>query len=129
MAHSLELRVPYLDRVVMEQAKTIPSEYKINGKNTKYVFRRAANMTIPDDWADRPKVGFPVPIRYWLKEDKYYNFAKEYFLSDSAAKFFETAQLMKLLDDHRSGKANNGRKIWTVLVFLVWHKRFFIDEK
>lgn len=129
MAHSLELRVPYLDRVVMEQAKTIPSEYKINGKNTKYVFRRAANLTIPDDWADRPKVGFPVPIRYWLKEDKYYNFAKEYFLSDSAAKFFETAQLMKLLDDHRSGKANNGRKIWTVLVFLVWYKRFFIDEK
>lgn len=129
MAHSLELRVPYLDREVMKQAQTIPSDYKINGKNTKYVFRQAANMTIPDDWADRPKVGFPVPIRFWLREDKYYYYAKEYFTSDFAAEFFDTKALMKLLDDHRSEKANNGRKIWTALIFLVWYKRFFIDEK
>lgn len=129
MAHSLELRVPFLDREVMAQAQTIPASYKINGKNTKFVMRRAANKTIPDDWADRPKKGFPVPIRYWFTEEKWYLYAKEYFMSDFAAEFFRRDRLLALLDAHYQGKANNGRKIWTALVFLVWYKRFFIDEK
>ena len=129
MAHSLELRVPYLDKEVMKQAQTIPADYKINGINTKYVFRKAAAKTVPEGWANRVKIGFPVPIRYWLKEDKYYQLTESYFRSDYAAEFFDTEALMKLLDDHRDGKANNGRKIWTVLIFLVWYKRFFIDEK
>lgn len=128
MAHSLELRVPYLDRVVMADAETIPSEYKINGINTKYVFRQAAKKTIPDDWGNRPKVGFPVPIRYWFREDKYYNFAKDYFTADFAAGFFDRKRLMELLDNHKNGNANNGRKIYTALTFLIWYKRFFIDE-
>ncbi|MCI8388651.1 MAG: asparagine synthase (glutamine-hydrolyzing) [Clostridiales bacterium] len=129
MASSLELRVPFLDRVVMEQAQAIPHEYKINGKNTKYIFRKAANKTLPDEWADRKKMGFPVPIRYWLREDKYYNIVKSYFTSEYAAEFFDTEMLMKLLDEHKAEKANNQRQIWTVFTFLVWYKRFFIDEK
>jgi len=129
MAHSLELRVPYLDKEVMAHAQTIPSRYKINGKNTKYVLRRAANKTLPDDWANRKKMGFPVPIRYWLREEKYYLFAKEYFTDDCASEFFDREKLMKLLDDHYSGKTNNARKIWTALVFLVWYRRFFVTEK
>jgi asparagine synthase (glutamine-hydrolysing) len=128
MAHSLELRVPFLDRVVMADAETIPSSYKINGINTKYVFRQAAKKTIPDEWGNRPKVGFPVPIRYWLKEDKYYNFAKDYFTADFAAGFFDRNRLMGLLDNHKSRKMNNGRKIYTALTFLIWYKRFFLDE-
>ncbi|MBQ8509257.1 MAG: asparagine synthase (glutamine-hydrolyzing) [Clostridia bacterium] len=128
MASSLELRVPFLDRVVMEQAQALPHEYKINGKNTKYIFRKAANKTLPDEWADRKKMGFPVPIRYWLKEEKYYNIVKGYFTSDYAAEFFDTDALVALLDEHRADKANNGRRIWTVFTFLVWYKRFFIDE-
>ncbi len=129
MAHSLELRVPFLDRKVMAQAQTIPPRYKINGKNTKYVMRMAANKTLPDDWANRPKKGFPVPIRYWFTEEKWYQYAKSYFCSDYAAEFFHTERLMKLLDAHYRGEANNGRKIWTALVFLVWYKRFFVDEQ
>jgi len=128
MAHSLELRVPFLDKNVFEMARKIPSDYKINGKNTKYVLRMAANRTIPDDWANREKVGFPVPIRYWLREEKYYGFARYYFTMPEAAQFFDTNALMSLLERHREGKENNGRKIWTALVFLVWYKRFFIDE-
>jgi len=128
MASSLELRVPFLDRVVMEDAQTIPSRYKINGNATKAILRAAANKTIPDDWANRPKVGFPVPIRYWLREDKYYNFVSEYFNADFAEEFFDTSYLMKLLDAHKAGTANNGRKIYTALTFLIWYKRFFIDE-
>ncbi len=129
MAHSLELRVPFLDKKVMEIAQKIPAEYKINGDLTKYVLRMAANRTIPDDWATRPKIGFPVPIRYWFRDEKYYRYAKEYFTSPEAAEFFVPSKLMRLLDDHYHGKANNGRKIWTALVFLVWYERFFINEK
>jgi len=128
MAHSLELRVPFLDREIMAYAQTLPSEYKINGINTKYILRQASKNILPEEWVNRIKLGFPVPIRYWLKEDKYYGIVKEHFTSDYAAEFFDTSKLMKLLDDHRDDKANNGRKIWTAFTFLVWYKRFFIDE-
>lgn len=128
MAHSLELRVPFLDKKVMEMAQVLPHNYKINGKNTKYIFRKAANKTLPDEWADRKKMGFPVPIRHWLREDKYYELVKEAFTSAEAAEFFDTNVLLKLLDEHKSEKANNGRKIWTVYVFLVWYRRFFTEK-
>ncbi len=128
MASSLELRVPFLDKKVMEQAQSLPHEYKINGKNTKYIFRKAANRTLPDEWADRKKMGFPVPIRHWLAEDKYYNLVKAEFESDAAKQFFDTDMLVSLLSEHKNGKANNGRRIWTVYVFLVWYRRFFIAE-
>ena len=126
MAHSLELRVPYLDRVVMEEAQTIPSGYKINGIDTKAVLRTAANKTLPDEWANRPKKGFPVPIRKWLAEDPYYDRVKKAFSSDVAAEYFEADKLLRMLDDHRDGKANNGRKIWTTFTFLTWHDRFIV---
>jgi len=129
MAHSLELRVPFLDREVMKEAQSLPADYKICPKGTKYVLRQAANRTVPDDWANRPKVGFPVPIRYWLREEKYYSLVKEYFTADYAEEFFKRDEICRLLDEHYEGKANNGRKIWTVYTFLVWYKRFFIDEK
>lgn len=128
MASSLELRVPFLDKIVMKQAESLPHEYKINGKNTKYIFRKAANKTLPDEWADRKKMGFPVPIRRWLREEKYYNIVKDCITSEYAAEFFDTRLLLSLLDEHYAEKADNGRKIWTVYTFLVWYKRFFIDE-
>ena len=128
MAHSLELRVPFLDKKVMEYAETIPTKYRIDGTKVKTCLRAAANKTLPDEWANRPKKGFPVPIRYWLREEKYYNLVKEHFTSAYAAEFFNTEKLVTLLDDHYNEKANNQRKIWTVFTFLVWYKRFFIDE-
>ncbi len=128
MAHSLELRVPFLDKNVMEMARKIPSDYKINEKNTKYVLRQAANRILPDDWANREKIGFPVPIKFWLREDKYYNLTREYFNSPSASGFFDIGALNGLLEKHRSGEENNGRKIWTALTFLIWYKRFFEDN-
>lgn len=124
MAHSLELRVPYLDKVVMAEAQTLPSAYKINGQDTKAVLRTAANKTLPDEWAHRPKKGFPVPIRQWLREDKYYNLVKESFVSDAAAEYFDTDKLVQMLDNHKAGVQNNQRKIWTVYTYLTWHKQF-----
>ncbi len=128
MAFSLELRVPFLDRKVMDFAQKIPSSHKINGINTKYVLRKASENTLPPDWVKRKKMGFPVPIRLWLREEKYRDIVIGYFRSDFAALFFDTDKLCALLDDHFTGKVNNGRKIWTVFTFLVWYKRFFIDE-
>ncbi len=128
MAHSLELRVPFLDKLVMEEAETLPTAYKVNETDTKYVLRKAANKILPDEWADRKKAGFPVPIRHWLCEEPYYNLVKNYFISDFAAEFFYREKIVALLDQHYQRKANNGRKIWTVYTFLVWYKRFFIDE-
>lgn len=128
MAHSLELRTPLLDLKVMELASVIPPRYYVQGTKNKMVFRHAANMTLPDEWANRPKKGFPVPIRHWLREKKYYDLVKEYFTSSWAEEFFNIDKIVALLDSHYDGSRNNGRKIWTVFTFLVWYKRFFIDE-
>ncbi len=125
MANSLEVRVPFLDKEVFNVARRIPTKYKVNKENTKYAMRMAAHRYLPDMVAEKKKLGFPVPIRIWLREDKYYNIIKEAFQSEAAKEYFRTDRLMKLLDDHKNGKTDNSRKIWTVYMFLVWHKEFF----
>ncbi len=83
---------------------------------------------MPDKWASKKKLGFPVPTRVWLKEEKYYNIVREEFTGENAQKFFHTEKLLKLLDDHKAGKADNSRRVWTVYTFLIWYKQFFSDE-
>ena len=128
MAHSLELRVPFLDKKVMEFAEHIPARFRVNENGNKQVVRHAANRILPDEWATRPKKGFPVPLKFWLREQKYYDYVKEYFTAPWAEEFFDTAKLMAMLDDHFEGRALNQRKIYTALTFLIWYKRYFIDE-
>lgn len=125
MAHSLEVRVPFLDKEVFKVASTVPTKYKVNEKNTKFAMREAAHRYLPDMVAEKKKLGFPVPIRIWLKEDKYYNIVKEAFTSKTAKKYFNTAEIVRFLDNHKKGKEDNSRKIWTIYMFLVWHKQFF----
>ena len=125
MANSLELRVPFLDKEVMAVAQRIPTRYRVNKENTKYAMRMAALKATPPQTANKKKLGFPVPTRVWLKEDKYYNIVKEHFTSPSAERFFNTDMLVRLLDDHRDGKGDFSRKIWTVFIFLVWYKVYF----
>jgi len=127
-AHSLEARMPLLDKLVMEEAQTTPAAYRISTENTKCVLRAAAARTIPAEWANRVKIGFLTPVRIWLKEDRYYEQIRTLFASELAGLFFDREKLLALLDAHRAGKTNNGRKIWTVYSFLVWYQRFFIDE-
>lgn len=128
MAHSLELRVPFLDKEVMKVGEQIGSEQKITNGTTKYVLRKAAEKSLPEEWFKRKKKGFPVPIKLWFQEEKYYQFVKEYFQADYVDQFFDREKINQLLDDHYQGVVNNARKIYTVLVFLVWYKRYFIDE-
>lgn len=125
MAHSLEVRVPFLDKEVFNVARKLPKKYKVTKENTKVAMRAAANKYVPDMVAEKKKLGFPVPIRIWLKEDKYYNIIKTAFESKAAKEFFKTEEIVKFLDDHKNGKEDNSRKIWTIYMFLVWHKRFF----
>lgn len=125
MAHSLEVRVPFLDRIVFDVARTIPTKYKVNEENTKYAMRQAAHRYLPDMVAEKKKLGFPVPIRIWLKEDKYYQIVKDAFTSKAAKDFFKTEEIVKYLEEHREGKADNSRKIWTIYMFLVWHNQYF----
>jgi asparagine synthase (glutamine-hydrolysing) len=128
MAHSLEVRVPFLDKKVFEVARHIPTKYKVNQHNTKYAMRMAAHRYLPDMVAEKKKLGFPVPIRIWIKDEKYYNMIKKAFTSDAANEFFNTDALVKYLDDHKEGKADNSRKIWTVYMFLVWYEDFFGEK-
>lgn len=128
MANSLEVRVPFLDRHVFELASKIPTAYRVNKENTKYAMRLAAKRNLPPAVANKKKLGFPVPIRVWLKEDKYYTIVKEAFSSAAAQKYFETDYLMHLLDEHRQNKCDNSRKIWTIFMFLTWYKVYFEES-
>lgn len=129
MAHSLEVRVPFLDKEVFDVARKIPTKYKIVDRQTKVAMRTAAHRYLPDMVAEKKKLGFPVPIRVWLKEDKYYNIVKEAFTSEAAARFFNVDEIMKFLDRHKAGKEDNSRKVWTIYMFLVWYEKFFGEEQ
>lgn len=124
MANSLEVRVPYLDRILFDYAKNIPTKYKIKDNQTKYAFRKVAHEVLEDKFANKKKLGFPVPIREWIKDDKYYNQIKDLF--SKSEKFFNTEAIIKLLDDHREGKKDNSRKIWTIYSFLTWYEEYFV---
>ncbi|MEG1146776.1 MAG: asparagine synthase (glutamine-hydrolyzing) [Bacilli bacterium] len=128
MASSIELRVPFLDKEVMNLAQTIPVEYEIKDNISKFILRECANDILPTEWAKRPKWGFPVPFHYWIREDKYYNKVKEEFNKDYANIFFKVDYLNKLLEDHKNKKCENGRKIYIIYMFLLWYKVYFIDN-
>ena len=129
MASSLELRVPFLDKEVFEYSTHIGVPYIVNNHVTKYAFRKAASKTVPKEWSTRPKLGFLVPFKNWLKEDKYYNIVKNVFNKDYVDEFFNKEKINKLLDDHYNGKWNNARKIYTIYTFLVWYAIYFGEEK
>ncbi|MBR0147287.1 MAG: asparagine synthase (glutamine-hydrolyzing) [Eubacterium sp.] len=128
MAHSLELRVPYLDRKVWSYARTLPSNLLLDDHQTKTVFRKSSDKVLPEEWVKRKKKGFPVPIRQWLWEEKYASKFREMFNQPFASEFFHTDILLQWLKDHQEKKANNQRKLYTVCAFLLWYKAYFVDE-
>ena len=127
MAHSLEVRVPFLDKEVFDFAAKLPKEAKIAAGTTKYIFRKAVSEFLPQETDERRKLGFPIPIRVWLRQDDWYQMVKELFTSKEAEEFFHTEELLQLLKDHKEKKADNSRKIWTVLSFLIWYDKFFVS--
>lgn len=125
MANALELRVPFLDKEVFAVARTLPQKLKVNNENTKFALRNAALKHLPKFTAEKKKLGFPVPIRVWLREEKYYNIVKNMFISEASSEFFNTDILLDYLDEHFLGKVDNSRKIWTIFAFLVWYNVYF----
>ena len=128
MANSLEVRVPFLDRPLIDYALGLPVEFKTDKYTTKKIFRDIASEVLEDKVSTKKKLGFPVPIREWMKDEDTYRQIKA--MCEKNNKFFETKRIIKLLDEHKKGKKDNSRKIWTIYIFLLWYEIFFGgDEK
>ncbi|MGN6608440.1 MAG: asparagine synthase (glutamine-hydrolyzing) [Jatrophihabitans sp.] len=127
MANSLELRVPFLDTEVFAVGSSIPTNEKITKETTKYALRRALESIVPPHVLHRAKLGFPVPIRHWLK-DTMYDWARDIIVSSQADAFISKDEALRLLDAHRAGPHDYSRKIWTILVFLIWHG-IFVEQR
>ncbi len=128
MAHSLELRVPFLDRVVMDLAAGLKPSYRYNKKDGKYALRLAAEKVIPKAWARREKIGFNVPFLHWIRQEKYYQRVHDIFSKPFVGEFFDQEALLKLLDDHYQNHANHARKIYTTMTFLIWYQVYFLNQ-
>lgn len=128
MANSMELRVPFLDKKVAKVAAGIPTKYLLNSKDSKYAMREAANRHLPNEWASRPKLGFPVPVAAWLRTEKFYKEVRNLFAQDWVKEFFDQDAILQLIDDNYQGKIDGRRKVWVIYTFLVWYKVFFIDD-
>ncbi|WP_174734928.1 asparagine synthase (glutamine-hydrolyzing) [Mesobacillus harenae] len=127
MAHSLELRVPFLDKAVFDVASKIPAGLKTADGTTKYILRKAVEGIVPDHVLNRKKLGFPVPIRHWLK-DEMNDWVKKTIHESDTGHLFNKTYILKILEDHCQGKADNSRKIWTVLMFMIWHD-VYVEKK
>ncbi|ADU31834.1 asparagine synthase (glutamine-hydrolyzing) [Evansella cellulosilytica] len=127
MAHSLELRVPFLDPQVFDVASKIPLRGKIQGTQTKLWLREALADIVPNHVLHRKKLGFPVPIRHWLK-DEMYDWARSWIQASNTDHLFHKKNCLQLLEDHRLGKIDASRKIWTILTYMIWHHQY-IEKK
>lgn len=127
MAHSLELRVPFLDKEVFRVASEIPVDMKIAEGTTKHILRLASRGIVPDHILDRKKLGFPVPIRHWLKNELN-QWARDLIKESATDHLLDKTIITQLLEEHCANKADNSRKLWTVFMFMLWHQ-IFIENK
>jgi asparagine synthase (glutamine-hydrolysing) len=126
MANSLELRVPFLDPEVFAVASRLPLDQKITRATTKYALRRALEPVIPAHVLHRPKLGFPVPIRHWLRAGELLDWAYQSVETSLAGELVDLAAVRRMLDEHRTGESDHSRRLWTVLIFMLWHA-IFVD--
>ena len=124
MANSLELRVPFLDPEVFAVASRLPYDQKITRATTKYALRRALEPIVPAHVLNRPKLGFPVPIRHWLRSGELLDWAQAMVTSSGAGDLISLSAVRTLLDEHRTGVSDHSRRLWTVLIFMLWHAIF-----
>lgn len=124
MANSLELRVPFLDPEVFAVASRLPYDQKITRATTKFALRRALEPIVPEHVLNRPKLGFPVPIRHWLRAGELLDWAHSMVNSSQAGDLVDLAAVRTMLEEHRSGTSDHSRRLWTVLIFMLWHAIF-----
>lgn len=129
MANSIEGRVPFIDKEVFKIASTLTEREKVTKENTKIALREAAKKEIPNESYKKKKLGFPVPLREWLREDDFYNEVKNTFKQDYVKEYFNQDYLIKLLDEHKNHKKDTYKKVWTVYCFLKWYEIFFLEKE
>lgn len=127
-AAGLEIRMPLTDTRIFDIASRMPSKYKVNEEQNKVAFRTAAANVLPDEIAFRKKLGFIVPIRIWMADDRYNQDVREKFQSENAEKFFVLDEINTIFDDYIAGNSDNWRKIWTIYTFLVWYDLYFPES-
>lgn len=127
MAHSLEVRAPFLDHRLVEFVAQLPARWKLRGKTTKVLLRTLLDGTVPREAFDRPKHGFISPVGQWLR-GPLARYAQDTICSARAAArgYFAPEAVRALWDAHRTGRANLEHEIWMLLVLEVWH-RVFVD--
>ena len=128
MANSLEGRVPFIDKEVFKVASSLPMEYKVDKTTTKKALRDAAKEVIPNESYKKKKLGFPVPLRAWMREDDVYNEIKSIFEKDFTKEFFNQEYIIGMLDDHKNERKDCYKKVWTIYCFLKWYEIFFVNE-
>ena len=129
MAHSIESRVPFTDMKVFDVARMLPKNYKVSDGTTKVALRNAARKVIPNDAWKKKKLGFPVPIREWIREEDFYKEIKNTFNTDISKELFNNDYLIKILDEHKNREKDNYRKIWAVYSFLKWYDEYFVKRQ
>lgn len=127
-AAGLEIRMPLTDTRIFDIASRMPSKYKVNDEENKVALRTAAAKVLPKDIAFRKKLGFIVPIRIWMADERYNQDVQAKFRSDIAAKFFNVEEIQAIFDDYVGGNSDNWRKVWTIYTFLVWYEEYFVKR-
>jgi len=124
----LEIRMPLTDRRVFDIAGRMPSKYKVNEETNKVAFRMSASKVLPDEIAFRKKLGFIVPIRIWLADERYNADVVAKFSSEIAERFFNKDEINKIFTEYVNGNSDNWRKVWTIYTFLVWYEEYFVKR-
>ena len=128
MAHSLEARVPFLDREVFEAASVLCDGDKLSHGTTKYILRHAFRDIVNEETFMRPKKGYPVPVRVWLK-DELYDWAADIIKNSTADEFINSEEALKLLENHRKGKGDYYHHLWVLLSFISWYRLYVTDAE
>lgn len=127
-AAGLEIRMPLTDMRIFDIASRMPSAYKVTSDQNKVALRTAAAKVLPEEIAFRKKLGFIVPIRIWMADDRYNQDVREKLTGSSAEKFFHLEEIQAIFDDYVGGNSDNWRKIWTIYTFLVWYDEYFVKR-
>ena len=128
MANSIEARTPFIDKEVFKIASTLPLKCKLSKDNTKIALREASKKDIPNEAYKKKKLGFPVPIREWIREDVVYSEIKQTIEQNFVSEFFNQKYVIKLLEQHRDHKRDNYKKIWAIYCFIKWYEIYFINS-
>ena len=127
-AAGLEVRMPLTDMRIFDIASRLPVEYKVTAEENKVAFRTAALKKLPEEIAFRKKLGFVVPIRYWMADESYNQDVRDKFKSDIADKFFKKDEIWAIYEEYIGGNSDLWRKVWTIYTFLVWYEEYFMKR-